>query len=316
MKKIALVGCGRISARHFEAISETQCVKLAIVCDKDEERAKSLSEKANVPYVTDYRKINNVDVICVLTPSGLHPRHVSNIAELTDAPYIVCEKPISLTLREAHELYRRAEKAGKKILPVYQNRYNPLVEHIKDLIESGKLGKIRQFVCNVLWNRNDEYFKIDWHGTAEFDGGVLYTQASHYVDMLHFFFGELNQHSGIGNRQRGLEVWDTLSAVMSFKNGPVGTLNTTVSVYEKNYLTEFILVAEKGTVRLTGTNLNMIDFWNVENMPKPKLDFAINHQYGKGHNKLYQYIAEDRWDMFPQKPDVLSGIRMMEMLSY
>lgn len=316
MKRVALVGCGRISARHVEAITDTQCVKIALVCDKIEERAKALAEKLGVPYVTDYRLIKGVDVISVLTPSGLHPRHVSNIAELTDAPYIVCEKPLSLTVREAYEVYRRVEKAGKVLLPVYQNRYNPLVKMVKDLISSGRLGKIHQFICNVLWNRNDEYFKIDWHGTAEFDGGVLYTQASHYVDMLHYFFGELAEHKGIGGQQRGLEVYDTLSAVLSFKNGAVGTLSTTVSVYEKNYLTEFVLVAEKGTIRLSGTNLNKIDFWNVEGMERPDMDFTINHQYGKGHDTLYQYIAQDRWEMFPTKADVLSGIRMMEMLSY
>ena len=316
MKTVALVGCGRISARHVEAITDTQCVKIAMVCDKIEERAKALAEKLGVPYVTDYRLIKGVDVISVLTPSGLHPRHVSNIAELTDAPYIVCEKPLSLTLREAYEVYRRVEKAGKVLLPVYQNRYNPLVKMVKELISSGKLGKIHQFVCNVLWNRNDDYFKIDWHGTAEFDGGVLYTQASHYVDMLHYFFGELAEHKGIGGQLRGLEVYDTLSAVLSFKNGAVGTLSTTVSVYEKNYLTEFVLVAEKGTIRLSGTNLNKIDFWNVEGMVRPDMDFTINHQYGKGHDTLYQYIAQDKWEMFPTKADVLSGIRMMEMLSY
>ncbi len=287
-----------------------------MVCDKIEERAKALAEKLGVPYVTDYRLIKGVDVISVLTPSGLHPRHVSNIAELTDAPYIVCEKPLSLTLREAYEVYRRVEKSGKVMLPVYQNRYNPLVEMIKELLASGRLGRIYQFNCNVLWNRNDDYFKVDWHGTAEFDGGVLYTQASHYVDMLHYFFGELDEHKGIGGQLRGLEVYDTLSAVLSFKSGAVGTLNTTVSVYEKNYLTEFTLLAEKGTIRLTGTNLNKIDFWNVQGVEKPDMDFTINHQYGKGHDTLYQYIAQERWDKFPAKADVLSGIRMMEMLSY
>ncbi len=316
MKKVALVGCGRISARHVEAITDTKCVQLAMVCDKIEERAKALAEKLAVPYVTDYRTIQDVDIICVLTPSGLHPRHVSNIAELTNAPYIVCEKPISLTLREAYEVYRRVEKAGKVLLPVYQNRYNPLVKLVKDLLDSGRLGKIHQFICNVLWNRNDEYFNVDWHGTAEFDGGVLYTQASHYVDMLHYFFGELDEHKGIGGQLRGLEVFDTLSAVLRFKNGAVGTLSTTVSVYETNYLTEFVLVAEKGTIRLSGTNLNKIDFWNVEGMEKPAMDFTINHQYGKGHDTLYEYIAQDKWNMFPTKADVLSGIRMMEMLSY
>lgn len=315
-KTIALVGCGRISDRHVEAINATEGVRIAMLCDKIESRARVLSEKLGVPYVTDYRKIKGVDVISVLTPSGLHPRHVSNIAELTDAPYIVCEKPLSLTLREAYEVYRRVAKAGKTLLPVYQNRYNPLVKHIKELLDSGKLGKTHQFVCNVLWNRNDDYFKIDWHGTAEFDGGVLYTQASHYVDMLHYLFGEISEHKGIGGQLRGLEVFDSLSAVLSFKNGAVGSLNTTVSVYEKNYLTEFVLIAEKGTIRLTGTNLNKIDFWNVQGMPKPEMDFTINHQYGKGHDTMYKYIAEEKWGMFPDKDDVLSGIRMMEILSY
>lgn len=315
-KKIALVGCGRVCARHVEAIGDTAGVEIALVCDKVEARAKALADKLKVPYVTDYRQIKDVDVVSVMTPSGLHPRHVSNISELTNVPYIVCEKPLSLTLREAYELYRRVEKAGKKLLPVYQNRYNPLVKLIKDLIDSGKLGKIHQFICNVLWNRNDEYFNIDWHGTAEFDGGVLYTQASHYVDMLHYFFGEMAEHKGIGGQLRGLEVFDSLSAVLSFKNGAVGSLNTTVSVYEKNYLTEFVLLAENGTIRLTGTNLNKIDFWNVKGMPKPDMDFTINHQYGKGHDTMYEYIAKGKWDMFPAKEDVLSGIRMMETLSY
>ncbi len=318
MKKIALVGCGRISKRHIEAITATEGVEIAIVCDKKEDRARAAAEQLGVPYVTDYRDLNGkgLDVISVLTPSGLHPRHVCNIAELTDAPNIICEKPLSLTLREAYEVFRRVEKAGKRLLPVYQNRYNPLVKLIRDLIASGHLGKIYQFVCNVLWNRNDEYYAIDWHGTREFDGGVMYTQASHYVDMCHFFFGPLAFSRGLSGSLRNLETADTVSAVLQFKSGVVGTINATVSVYEKNYLTEFTLIAENGTIRLSGTNLNQIDFWNVKGMPKPDMDFSLDHQYGKGHNTLYEYVAAERWDMFPSKEDVLSGIQMMEKISY
>jgi UDP-N-acetyl-2-amino-2-deoxyglucuronate dehydrogenase len=315
-KKIALVGCGRISARHVEAIRANAGLELALVCDSDEGKAKSLSAKLGVPYLTDYKKIRGVDVAAILTPSGLHPRHASEIAESTDVPYILCEKPVSLTIREALELFQRVEKAGKTLLPVYQNRYNPLVATMKSLIDGGKLGKLHMFICNVLWNRDDDYFKIDWHGTREFDGGVLYTQASHYVDMLHFFFGEIDQHRGIGGSLRGLEVFDTVSASMSFKSGVVGSLNTTVSVYERNYLTEFVLIAENGTIRLSGTNLNKIDFWNVKGLEKPDMDFTIDHVYGKGHDTLYKYIAEERWEMFPSRDDVLSGVRLMEMLSY
>lgn len=317
MTKVALVGCGRISARHVDAIAANQGkVEIALVCDKREERAKALAEKLGCAWCTDYREIRGVDVVSVLTPSGLHPRHVCNIAELTDAPIVLCEKPLSLTLREAYEVFRRVEKAGKRLIPVYQNRYNPIVQMMKQLIDSGKLGTIHQFCCNVFWNRNDAYFNIDWHGTREFDGGVMYTQASHYVDMLHFFFGEAVEYKGLGGRLRGLEVDDSVSSVIRFKNGAVGTLNATVSVYEKNYLTEFAVIGSKGTVRLSGTNLNQIDFWNVDGMEKPDMDFKLDHQYGKGHNTLYGYIADEKWEMFPTKEDILSGIRLMEMLSY
>jgi len=316
MKKVALVGCGRISNRHIEAIAETEGMEVALVCDIVEERAHAVAERLGIPYVTDYRHIKDVDIISVLTPSGNHPEHAAEIAESTDAPYIVCEKPISLTVREAHEMFNRIDKAGKILLPVYQNRYNPLIMMIKELIDGNKLGKIYQFICNVLWNRNDAYFDIDWHGTRALDGGVLYTQASHYVDMVHYFFGELVSGKGQGGYLRGLEVFDSVSAVMRFNSGVVGSLNATVSAYEKNYETEFTLLAEKGVIRLAGTNLNTIRFWNVQGMEKPDLDFHLDHIYGKGHNTMYAYIAQEKWDMFPSRQDILSGIQLMEKLSY
>ncbi|THB63242.1 MAG: gfo/Idh/MocA family oxidoreductase [Spirochaetaceae bacterium] len=315
-KTIALVGCGRISRRHIEAIAAAPNVKIALVCDILPDRAEATGTQLGVPWITDHKEIKGVDVVAVLTPSGAHPRHAAEIAETTDATHILVEKPVSLTVREAHELFSRVDAAGKTLLPVYQNRYNPLVAYVKGLIDSGALGRVHQFACNVFWNRNDEYFAIDWHGTPELDGGVLYTQASHYVDMIHFFFGEIQESKGLGGSLRGLDVYDSVSAVCQFVDGPVGTINATVSTYRQNYLTEFTLIAEKGTVRLSGTNLNTIDFWDVQGMEKPDMDFTIDHQYGKGHDTLYTYIGQDRWEMFPSRSDVLSGIRLMERLSY
>lgn len=316
MKKIALVGCGRISNRHTEALLATPGIEIAMVCDIQEDRARTKGEALGVPWCTDYKTIRGMDAIAVLTPSGQHPFHAADIAENTDAPYIICEKPISLTVREAEELFMRVDAAGKTLLPVYQNRFNPLVAFTKELIESGKLGKIHHFICNVLWNRNDAYFNIDWHGTRALDGGVLYTQASHYVDMVHYFFGEVEESKGIGGNLRNLEVFDTITSVMKFTSGTIGTINATVDAYEKNYCTEFTLIAEKGIIRLAGTNLNFIEHWNVEGMDKPDLDFTIDHVYGKGHDTMYEYFVAEKWDMFPSREDVLSGIGLMERLSY
>jgi UDP-N-acetyl-2-amino-2-deoxyglucuronate dehydrogenase len=134
--------------------------------------------------------------------------------------------------------------------------------------------------------------------------------------MVHYFFGEVASHKGEGGALRGFEVYDSVSAVLRFQSGVVGTINATVDVYEKNFATEFTLIAENGTIRLSGTNLNRIDFWNVRGVEKPDLDFALDHQYGQGHNALYRYLLEEKWEMFPSKADVLSGIRLMEMLSF
>ena len=314
--KLALVGCGRVSKRHVEAVQAVDGIDIAIVCDIDENKAKTVSEQLSVPYLTDYKQLRGVDVVSVMTPSGMHPHHVIEIAENTDIPYIVCEKPVSLTQRELYEMFDRVKKAGKTLLPVYQNRYNPLIVFLKNLIDTGKLGMIHQFVCNIFWNRNDDYFKIDWHGTKAYDGGVFYTQASHYVDMIHFLFGKIKNAYGVGGDMRKFEVHDSISAICELQNGTVGALNATVSVYRTNYLTELTVIGENGTIRLSGTNLNQIDFWDVEGMKKPDMDFKIDHQYGKGHDTMYEYIVQKRWEMFPSYEDVLSGIQLMEKISF
>ncbi|MCG8453867.1 MAG: Gfo/Idh/MocA family oxidoreductase [Spirochaetales bacterium] len=316
MKNVALIGCGRISNRHIEAIEAHPNLRVAVACDVQMDRAQAVAQRTGARPTTDMLDITEADIVSILTPSGMHPRHAIAVAEGTHVPNIVVEKPIALTVRESLELFHRVEGAGKRLLPVYQNRYNPLVAYIRDLVKSGALGRVHHFICDVLWNRNDAYFAIDWHGTRDLDGGVLYTQASHYVDMLHFLFGEIDEYSGVGGNLRQLEVHDSVAAAMKFKNGTVGTLNATVDAFGGNLATELTLIAEKGNIRLSGTNLNEIVLWNVEGMEKPHLDFKLDHQYGKGHNTLYEHIVNENWDAFPSKEDVFSGIRLMERLSY
>jgi UDP-N-acetyl-2-amino-2-deoxyglucuronate dehydrogenase len=314
--KLALVGCGRVSKRHIEAVQAVDGIDIAVVCDIDEIKAKKTAEQLSVPYVTDYKTLKDVDVVSVMTPSGMHPHHVIELAEYTNIPCIVCEKPVSLTQREVYEMFDRVEKSRKVLLPVYQNRYNPLIVFLKGLIEAGKFGKVHQFVCNNFWNRDNAYFKIDWHGTKAYDGGVFYTQASHYVDLILFLFGKIKNAYGVGGNLREFEVYDSVSAICELLNGTVGALNATVSTYRTNYLTELTVIGEKGTIRLSGTNLNHIDFWDVEGMEKPEMDFTMDNQYGKGHDTMYEYIVQKRWDMFPSRDDVLSGIRLMERISF
>lgn len=319
MKKniqVGFVGCGRISNRHFEAIDATPGISVGMVCDIVNEKAKKAGERNGVSYVTDLRDIQGMDVITVATPSGAHPRNVMEIAAFTDASYIVCEKPVSLTVREAVEMLETAKRYGKTLLPVYQNRYNPLVGFTRELITSGTLGRVYQFNINVFWNRNDDYYRDGWHGTIDMDGGVLYTQASHYVDMLLFFFGPIREAKGLGGKTRGFPVQDTISSVILFENGTVGSLNATVCAYRQNYRTEATIIAQNGNIRLSGTNLNTIEYWDVKGMDKPDMDFTIDHIYGKGHDTMYSYIVNEKWDMFPSHSEVIAGISLMEKLSF
>lgn len=316
MIKVCLVGCGRISKRHIEAIKANDGIEISLVCDIDKDKAKTTADVCRTDYITDMKEMKNVDVAVIATPSGLHPEHVVTVSENCNIKYIVTEKPVSLTVRETVTMFKAAKDNNVKILPVFQNRYNPLVDFIKKIIDENKLGKIFQFNINVFWNRNEDYFKNSWHGTLDKDGGVLYTQASHYVDMMLFLFGKIKEAKGFGGKLRQLEVQDSVSAVCEFESGTVGTLNATVSTYNKNYLTELSIIGEKGTVRLSGTNLNTIDFWDVENMVKPDIDFKLDHIYGKGHDKLYEHLVKNRFDLFPTYEEVLAGISLMEKLSY
>ncbi len=316
-KKIALVGLGRVSRRHLEALAaNADVLELAVVCDVDFEKARKVAQETGASPIVNFSEIRDVDFISFATPSGLHPEHVSRAASDCNVPVIICEKPISLTVREARAMMKVVADKKKTLLGVYQNRYNPLVRFTRDLIQSGRLGRAYQYAMNVYWNRNNEYFNVDWHGTLDLDGGVIFTQASHYVDMLQFFFGEVSDFHGAGTSFRGFEAKDTVSAILKFQSGAVGSLNATVNTYRTNFATEFTLIAERGTIRLSGTNLNQIDVWDVEGMEKPDLSFATEHQYGRGHDAMYRYAAEGRWEEFPSMEDVVRGIAIMEKLSY
>ena len=318
MLNVALVGCGRISPCHVDAVkANADRFRIAWVCDRDEAKARALAEELGCGWTCDMFALSGkgIDVASVLTPSGLHPRHLIDLAEKTDIPAFIGEKPLALHAADAEKVFDAFAKAGKRLYPVYQNRYNPIVVRLKEMIDAGAFGRIHQFAFNVYWRRDADYYAIDWHGTRDLDGGVLFTQASHFIDMLHFFFGPLESFRGFTGNHRALDIADSASVSMRFANGAVGTLNATVSVYDADYMTEFTLIAEKGTVRLGGVNLNHIEFWNVEGVGKPALDFEIAHQYGLGHRKLYAHVAEGRGDLFADRATLVSGIRLMETVS-
>lgn len=193
MKKInfAIVGCGRIAQRHAEHIANTGILKA--VCDIDLEKALKLAEKYGATayqYVEDLLTAEgDVDVVSICSPNGLHAEH--SIKTLNAGFHVLCEKPLAINVHDCGEMIKAAEKANKRLFAIKQNRFNPPVNAVKIAIDEGKLGKIYSVQLSCFWNRNNDYYYNSWKGSKDLDGGTLYTQFSHFVDLLYWLVGDV-----------------------------------------------------------------------------------------------------------------------------
>jgi UDP-N-acetyl-2-amino-2-deoxyglucuronate dehydrogenase len=304
--KFGIVGCGRIGQRHAEHIVNVGI--LSAVCDTDKTKAKTLAEKYGVPWFTSEEEMlvgrPDMDVISVCTPNGLHAEH--SITALKAGKHVLCEKPMAISVKDCSAMIQAAERANKRLFIVKQNRFNPPVIAVKDLIDAGKLGKIYSVQLNCFWNRNADYYKNSWKGTKDLDGGTLYTQFSHFIDLLYWFLGDvesLTALTGNFNHQGLIEFEDTGVVTLKFLSGVIGTINYTVNAYKKNMEGSLTIFAEKGTVKIGGQYLNELEYQNLEgdpisNLPPGNPPNNYGQYFGSmsNHDKVYQNLV-----------DVLSG---------
>ncbi len=300
--EFGIVGCGRIAQRHAEHILKTG--KLSAVSDTDIEKAKTLADKYGVPWFGSLKEMlagaPSLDVVSVCTPNGLHAEH--SIEALKSGKHVLCEKPMALSVSDCTAMINAAERANKRLFIVKQNRFNPPVMAVKDLIDQGKLGKIYSVQLNCFWNRNADYYKNSWKGTKDLDGGTLYTQFSHFIDLLYWFLGDLkslNAFTGNFDHQGLIEFEDTGVVTMEFLSGAIGTINYTVNAYKKNMEGSLTLFAEKGTVKIGGQYLNELEYQSLESDPISNLPPGNPpNNYGQylgsmsNHDKVYQNLAD------------------------
>lgn len=297
MYKFALVGCGNISNRHAENISRVG--RLSAVCDVIPAKADGLALKYNTKAYYDIdellKKEPDTDIVVVCTPNGLHSEHT--IKSLTAGNHVLCEKPMCLTTEDACKMVRVAEQRQKKIFVVKQNRYNEPVQHVKKLIEEKGLGTIFSFQINCFWNRPQAYYSDNWRGTKDLDGGILYTQFSHFIDLLHWLLGDVEEVKGYkhtyGNRLH-FEIEDTGTAVLKMKSGAIGTLNYTINSYSKNLEGSVSIFGGKGSVKIGGQYLNTLEWHEVEGYSKPELlsspsanDYGFYQGSMSNHHRVY-----------------------------
>lgn len=311
--KFAILGCGRISYKHVEAlIDNKKDAILVAVCDLVEEKAIKRKEQysqaigeINIKVYTDYHEMlknEDIDVVTIATESGYHGKHAVDC--INHGTHVLIEKPMALSIDEADRIIQLAKDKNKKICVSHQNRFNPPIQKLRRAIEEGRFGKIINGTARILWTRDDNYYKqAPWRGTKELDGGTLMNQCIHNIDLLQWMMGsEVERiHSERGTFLRDIEMEDFGGILIRFKNGSIGIVEGSACVYPKNLEETLSIFGEKGTVVIGGLAVNEIKTWQFED----KRDYdeqdesvEIDSVYGKGHTPLYKdfidAINEDR----------------------
>ena len=324
-KNFAIIGCGRIGSRHAEQIIHVANVKA--VCDIVQAKADELAAfyKATPYYSLDdmLAEEADIDVMSICTPNGLHALH--SIKSLQAGINVLCEKPLCLSVHEGEQMMAAAKEANKKLFVVKQNRYNPPVIFLKQLLNENKLGEIFSFQINCFWNRPTEYY-TGWKGTKNLDGGTLFTQFSHFIDLLYWLLGDVEDvkkitknlaHPTIGFEDTGVILFNMIS-------GAIGSLNYTVNSFEKNMEGSFTIFAKNGTIKIGGQYLNELEYFSVAGIEEPDLlkgNPANGYGFYQGsmsnHDKVYENLirALDNDDhLFASAAEGLKTVEIIERI--
>lgn len=300
-KKIrwGLVGCGRIAKNHFEALKEySDRIELVAVCDIVKERAdKAATENSAKAFysIEDMLAQEKLDILSLCTPSGIHPEHAIFAAQ--EGLHVLTEKPMGTRLEHGKKMIRACNEAGVNLYVVKQNRMNPTIQKVSEAIEKGRFGQIYFAQANVFWTRPQDYYdQAPWRGTRELDGGALMNQASHYVDLLTWLVGPVQEVKAFtGTLKRKIEMEDTAAVALKWPNGGMGSINVTMLTYPKNLEGSLTILGEKGTVKIGGIAINEIQAWDFEDGMDSKeevsnLSYSTDSVYGFGHSIFYKNV--------------------------
>jgi len=296
--RIALVGCGRISRNHFEAIEKIDGLELAAVCDVVADRAQAAGERYGLPWFESFDEMlasARFDAVALCTPSGLHPKH--GILAASAGKHVICEKPMAISLDGADQLVGACDAAGVQLFVVKQNRLNPAIQLLKRAIDRERFGRIYLANTTVRWTRPQEYYdQAPWRGTWEFDGGAIMNQASHYVDLIQWLVGPVESvMAKTATLARRIETEDTGVAVLRFRSGAIGVIEVTMLTYPRNLEGSVTILGEKGTVKVGGTAVNRVEHWAFADYDDDDklIDSASTNPptvYGFGHEGYYRNV--------------------------
>ena len=319
-----IIGLGRIGKRHAAMIQQHPDADLVAVCDIADDVSL---EGDNCDVYHDLEVMLDqhpeLDVVVVSSPNGLHASHALQCLEAKK--HVVVEKPMTLTKADAEKVIYKALNVHKQLFVVMQNRYSPPSIWLKDLVEKGTLGKIFMVQISCYWNRDDRYYTGDnWHGNKELDGGTLFTQFSHFIDIMYWLFGDITNIEGrlADFNHQGLTDFED-SGVVSFEfvNGGLGTLNYSTAVYDKNLESSMTIIAEKGSVKIGGQYMDKVEACNIKDYTMPELPPTNpGNDYGtyKGSAANHSYIIDNVVNVLKGEDSIttnaLEGLKVVDII--
>jgi len=321
--RFALVGCGRISANHFDALDRhKERAELVAVCDIDPEALAKAEARTGAP---GFRALDALlagtdpDIVILSTPSGIHADEAIQVA--ATGRHVMTEKPMATRWRDAKRMVQACDQAGVHLFVVKQNRRNATLQLVKRAMEKKRFGRIYMVNINVFWSRPQAYYdSAAWRGTWEFDGGAFMNQASNYVDLLDWLIGPVESvQAYTATLARNIQVEDTGVVSVRWRTGTLGSMNVTMLTYPRNFEGSITIIGEKGTVRVGGVAVNKIEHWEFA---EPDPDDAIVEQasydttsvYGFGHPLYYDNVIKSlRGEAVPDT-DGREGLHSLEIL--
>jgi predicted dehydrogenase len=323
--KVGIIGCGRVAGHHCESIKKVNGLALAAVCDLEIEKAATYGERYGVPYFDNYhamlREMPDIDIVAVITPSGMHDEHALDVIDRY-AKHVVVEKPTFMRPAQMRNAFEHARRAGTRLFPVFQNRYNKAVSHVRNALGSGELGDIRIVNVRVRWCRPQRYYDLaPWRGTFSHDGGCLTNQGIHHVDLLRHLCGEIT-HVNATMRTLGadIEVEDAVVATARYASGAIAGLEVTTAARPDDFEASLSIVGSKGLAQIGGIAVNELQIFT----PDPAAcaanseDFAgirgHGAVYGFGHTQMYRDITDDLTGTAPYPVTENDGLATLRLL--
>ncbi len=322
---VALIGCGRIAGHHCRSIAEVDGVRLAAVCDLVEDKARAYGAEFDVPFFADYHvmfeTVSAIDMVAVITPSGMHLEHGLEMMERFGT-HLIMEKPAFMRPAQLKEAYAAADRLGLRIFPVFQNRYNLAVARVRRALAGGELGDVRLASVRLRWCRPQRYYDLaPWRGTFSHDGGAVSNQGIHHVDLLRHLCGEIGSvNATMRTMGADIPVEDTVVAAMKFETGAIGSLEVTTAARPDDFEASLSIVGSEGLAQIGGIAVNELQVFtpdpdscaaNSEDFKGIKGHGAV---YGYGHTGMYADIAADLSGAAPypvDRDDCLGTLKLL-----